>query len=127
MQNLTSFVQTELIVLLVGLAAIVAYQLLTGKVNMGGLLLDKTDSSGGGYSPARLQLLLITLAGAFYLFSEVVNNIKQKNFAFPDVDQRLFLLLGASHSFYLGGKVNSLFNLFGKPDPTPNSTKGDSQ
>jgi hypothetical protein len=39
------------------------------------------------------------------------------------MDSKVFLLLGGSHSIYLGGKLNSVFSLFGKSDTT--ATKGD--
>jgi hypothetical protein len=124
---LASFVRIELEVLLAALALIVAFQLLTGKINMGGMLLEKTTSGVDGYSAARLQLLLVTLVGAFYLITEVINSIHQGSPHFPTVDEKWLLLLGGSHSIYLGGKVNSLFGLFGNSNTTLNSPKGDLQ
>jgi hypothetical protein len=127
--SLLAFARIEFEVFLVALALVVAFQLLTGKINMGGLLQEKTGyaprSGVNNYSPARLQMLLVTLAGAFYLISQVINNVHNGKPEFPTLDSRVFLLLGGSHSVYLGGKLNSLFGLFGKSDNSANSPKGD--
>jgi hypothetical protein len=125
MQSLVSFARTEVGVVLVALALVVGYQLLTGKINMNGLLLEKTGTGVGGYSPARLQLMLITLVAAFYFISEVANSIHNGTPQFPDVSQKWLLMLGGSHSIYLGGKVNSLFGFFGGSE-TSKTPKGDS-
>lgn len=128
MHSILNFARIEIEVFLVALTLVVAFQLLTGKINVGGLLLEKTGYGAGGavgYSPARLQMLLITLAGAFYLISKVLDNIHHGILLFPNIDEKWLLLLGGSHSIYLGGKVNSLFGLFGKSDDTSNSPKGD--
>jgi hypothetical protein len=115
----------EIEVFLVALALIVGFQLLTRRINTKGLLIEKLASGIDGFSPARLQMLLMTIAGAFYLISGVTVNIQQGQLNFPELDNRLFLLLGGSHALYLGGKLNSLFGLFGKSNSTPNSPKGD--
>lgn len=114
-------------VFLVALALIVGFQLLTLKMNAKGLLLEKKPDGPAGFSPARLQMLLITLAGAFYLISGVAANIHQGKLEFPELDNRLFLLLGGSHAVYLGGKLNSFFSFFGNSDTTAKSPKGDQQ
>jgi hypothetical protein len=128
---LSVFVRIEIEVFLGALTAIVVFQVLTRKINTKGLLLEKTASGQAGFSPARLQMLLITLAGAFYLISQVVNNIHHATLKippqFPIVDSRLFLLLGGSHSIYLGAKLNSFFSLFGKSNSIANLPKGDQQ
>jgi len=74
-QTLVSFARIEVGLVLIALALVVGYQLLSGKINMDGLLLEKTATGVGGYSPARLQLLLLTLVAAFYFISEVVTSI----------------------------------------------------
>ena len=127
MHSLAVFARIEIEVFLVVLLLIVGFQVITGEINMKGLLIEKkADGSLAGFSPARLQMLLVTFAGAFYLISQVVDLIYQGTPKFPEVDNRLFLLLGGSHSIYLGGKLNSFFALFGK-SATANSTKGDQQ
>ena len=117
----------EIEVFLVALALVVGFQLLTRKMNTKGLLFEKKPDGLAGFSPARLQMLLVTLAGACYLISGVTANIHQGKLEFPELDNRLFLLLGGSHTVYLGGKLNSFFSFFGKSDTTANSPKGDQQ
>src|SRR5215210_6681151 len=66
MFTLNSFLRFEVGAMLAVLGGIVGYQLLSGKINFKGLLFEKKGSRIGGYSPLRLQLLLITLAAAAY-------------------------------------------------------------
>ena len=129
MHSLFVLARIEIEVFLVALAMIVAFKLLTRTINTKGLLLEKTDSGSARVSPARVQMLLVTLAGAAYLISEVTNSIHQGTaqfpLQFPALDNKLLLLLGGSHSIYLGGKLNSVFGLFGKSDTSANSPKGE--
>jgi hypothetical protein len=104
MAALMMFARYEIGFLLAALIAVVAYQILTGKINTRGLLSEKTKNGLGGASPARVQLLLITLAFAFYLLSAIMNSRQ-----FPTIDTKWLLILGGSHSIYLGGKGLSLF------------------
>ena len=79
---------------------------------MSGLLFEKTaDETGtkiGSYSPARLQLLMLTVAGALYYFSLVMMSLRSGQPGFPDIPEKWLLILGGSHSVYLGGKTYSL-------------------
>lgn len=69
MEQLIPIIRFEVWLLLGGLALIVAYKMLTGGINMEGLLDDKKDKQTAGFSPARVQLLILTLLGAgYYLF-----------------------------------------------------------
>jgi hypothetical protein len=106
---------------MVSLVSIVAYRLLTGQIKMGGLLFDKTAGETGeklgSYSPARVQLLMLTLAVASYYLFQIVNQLHCGQTGFPDLPQKYLLILGASNSLYLGGKT---YSLFGGPSPGPN-------
>ena len=104
MATLMMFARYEIGIFLATLIAVVAYQLLTGRINTRGLLSEKTRNGLGGVSPARVQLLLFTLAFAFYLLSEIVHSHQ-----FPTIDTKWLLVLGGSHSIYLGGKGLSMF------------------
>src|SRR5262245_13638104 len=111
MDKLTTFLGYEIWIFLWVLAALVTYRMLTGKINTHGLLSDKAGgandkSSPGNHSPARLQLLVITIGGALYYLLLVFTSTKRGEF--PDVPNELLLGLGASHSFYLGTKLVSL-------------------
>lgn len=99
MSTLMMFARYEIGFLLAALIAVVAYQILTGRINTRGLLSEKTTNGLGGVSPARVQLLLFTLAFAFYILSQIANSRQ-----FPTIDTKWLLILGGSHSIYLGGK-----------------------
>jgi hypothetical protein len=120
MQTLASFVRMELQVLLLALAFVVAFQLLTGKINLDGLLHDKVGTALGGFSPARLQLLLTTLAGAFYFAAQIATSLHNATpehpAQFPDIPDKWLLMLSGSYSIYLGGKVGSLLGFIGHSD-----------
>lgn len=103
METLAIFVQLEIWLILGGLALVVAYKMLTGRINMRGLLDDK---AAGGLSPGRVQLLVLTLAGAgYYLLLTVENGHPTE---FPEVPQELLALVGGSNLVYLGSKVRSM-------------------
>lgn len=92
--------------LLVALAIIVFYRMLTGSINTRRLLHDKGARSG--FSPGRLQLLMSTIVFAFYYIGQVLSNATPKEF--PAVPKEMLLLLGGSHIFYLGGKTLGLLS-----------------
>lgn len=104
MATLIMFARYEIGFLMAALIAVVVFQILTGRIHTRGLLSEKTRSGLGGVSPARVQLLLFTLAFAFYLLSEILHSRQ-----FPTIDTKWLLILGGSHSIYLGGKGLSLF------------------
>src|SRR5260370_31413068 len=99
MTALQMFAQYEIGILLAAVLAVVAFQIITGRINTRGLLSEKTKNGLGGVSPARVQLLLFTVAFAFYLLSEIVESHQ-----FPTIDTKWLLIIGGSHSVYLGSK-----------------------
>jgi hypothetical protein len=89
----------EAAIFLFVLVGLVSYKLLTGEINNVGLLSDKTTQQ---MSPARVQLLMTTLLGVGYFCLSLFD---PKNAGkLPDVPQEFLLLLGGSHSLYLGSK-----------------------
>ena len=104
---LASSAQTLTIVFLGGLLAIVAFKLLAGRINTRGLLEDKKAGRTGNFSPGRLQLLIATLGGAAFYFSESV--AAAETGAMPPVPDGLLLIVGVSNVAYLGGKIYSRF------------------
>jgi len=104
MQTMALVLRIEVWCLLVGLAVIVAYRMLTGDIITKGLLQDKGGSSG--FSPARLQLLISTLVVAFYYIGNALTNANTGQF--PTIPNEMFLILGGSHAFYLGSKTVAL-------------------
>lgn len=101
MDTLSTILRYEMFFVLVALALIIAYRLLTQQINTDGLLRDKV--SGRETSPGRLQMLIVTLLIAIYYVAEVLQTQKM-----PDMPRELLLALGGSHLFYLGGKLYAL-------------------
>lgn len=111
MTTLAIFVRYEITVILCAMTAIIVYQLLVGHINTRGLLSEKTSAGLGAVSPARVQLLLFSLTFAVYLLSEIV-----KTHQFPQINTKWLVLLGGSHSVFLGAK--GVLSLFGSPPST---------
>lgn len=104
MNALATLIRYEIWFLVIGLALVVAYQLLTGQINTKGLLDEKAGDRR--FSPAQLQLLLFTVGGAFYYLLLVLDNPKPGTF--PNVPNELLLILAGSHVFYQTGNLSSL-------------------
>lgn len=104
---LAASAQTLTILFLSGLLAIVIFRLLAGRINTRGLLQDKQTAKTGNFSPGRLQLLIVTLGGAAFYFSEIVGAADTG--ALPPVPDELLLIAGGSNVTYLGGKIYSKF------------------
>lgn len=106
MSELVNFARYEAMVLLAAFAAVIVYQFLTGAITLRGVLREKTSTGVGAVSAARVQLLLFTLAMAFYILSQIVQSR-----AFPEIETKWLVLLGGSNSVFLGSKgVLSLFS-----------------
>lgn len=114
MNTFATVLRYEIWIFLMVLAAVVAYQLLTGRINPRGLLRDKMG--GRAFSPGRLQMLIVTVGGALYYVVLVLSNTKTGEF--PEVPKELLLALGGSQAFYLGGKLSLLLmQVFGLSSP----------
>ena len=109
MNTLMMLTRYEIECLLAALIAVVAFQMFSGRIKTHGLLSEKTVNGVLGVSPARVQLLLFTLAFALYLFSQIMDSVARarpgKPGEFPVIDVKWLLMLGGSHSIYLGGKA----------------------
>ena len=89
--------------------AVVVYRLLTGGIRTAGLLRDKAT---GQVSPARIQLLVLTLVGAGTYLGLVLEGLQHaaseaalgRELSLPSPPQELFWLLGGSQAIYLGAK-----------------------
>jgi hypothetical protein len=104
MDALTTALRYELLFLLTALMTLIAYRLLTRQINTKGLLDDKTGR--GVFSPARLQMLIVTLGIAIYYVAMVLKT--KETGELPHLPKEFLLALGGSHLFYLGGKVLGL-------------------
>jgi hypothetical protein len=81
-----------------GLIAVISYKLVTGQINLDGLL---SQADGSGISPERIQLLLISLASLSTLAKEALANR-----AMPQPSDLTLVLsgFGGSQAIYIVGK-----------------------
>ena len=108
-------VKWEVLIFLGGLAAIIAYRLLTGQINTSGLFYGTKKGGAKYFSPERVQLMVFTLGTAMLYLSSVTQN--RTSGVLPDVPTQTLVLLGGSHAIYLGGKAYMmLFKKNGKGD-----------
>jgi hypothetical protein len=96
MPDIVQVVTWEVLGLLFAFLTVVAFQSLTGHINLRGLLMKKEGDRS--FSPERVQLLLATLAAAFGYLSQVAKDPTR----FPDIPQSWLILFGGSHALYLG-------------------------
>jgi hypothetical protein len=90
----------ELMGFVLGLAVIVVFQLLTGHINMRGLLAAKDRSTN--VSPERVQLLVLTLSVGFAYINQVSAG---DGATLPDIPNNWLYVLGGSSSVYAAGKL----------------------
>lgn len=81
------------------LAAMLAYHMLTRRINLSRLLARKDGSNG--ISPERLQLLLMTLA----LAAQYVRDAVHANGALPNVSSKRLAVFGGSSGIYASVKA----------------------
>ena len=88
---------------LFALAGIIAIRLLNGSINTNGLLRSKSPSKMESTSPARVQLLIFTVATAGTYLTQVLKSLG--TLEMPDVPRDTLIALGGSHALYLGTKA----------------------
>jgi hypothetical protein len=134
MEGLSRLVFLEGCALLLGFFAIVVFKIATGKISLEWLLYTKPRTrpkpraeqgvvaepadkkAPSSFSPARLQLLIFTVAVALqYLHAILVNPQRD---SLPDLPQGVVAALGGSQAVYLAGKAISTYiqPLHRKPD-----------
>jgi hypothetical protein len=121
MVRLLIFARYEIAFLLAALAAVVAFQIVTGRINTRGLLSDAGKNGVLTFSPARLQLFIFTLGVAVYVLSHVIKALSvgaPMSQVFPVLDPNVLVILGGSHALYLGAKA--LPPIGSKPDTSNN-------
>ena len=99
MELLRTIARYEAIVVLSALAAVVFFKFFSGGISMRNMLREKNTAGTGVISAARVQLLLFTLAMAFYVLSQVIETRQ-----FPEIETKYLLILGGSHTVFLGAK-----------------------
>src|SRR5271165_5744603 len=115
MDFLLMVVRWEVLIFLLGLAGIVAYQLLTGEINtrylLYGTVTGRKENDGRYFSPERVQLLVFTLGAALYYLMQAMTTAKSGKF--PDIPESWPVAMGGSNAIYLGGKAYARW--FAKP------------
>jgi hypothetical protein len=82
-------------------AAVVAYQVLVGRISTIGLL---SSSPQEPTDPERVLLLSLTLVGAFFYVATALNGGLPTGFKLPDAPEWLVAGMGSGNLFYLIGK-----------------------
>ena len=95
----------EVLGFLYALGAVVIYQMLTGRINVSGLLTKKDQSNQT--SPERIQLLLATLAASASYLGEVAKNTSG---TMPDISNNWLYLMGGSGGIYALRKAWNTWN-----------------
>jgi hypothetical protein len=88
---------------ILGLAAIVLLQIMSGRIAIAGLLTTKDASGRPSFSPARLQLLIFTVVVAAQYFYKVFAHLGQDSL--PPLPPGVVAALGGSQAVYLAGKA----------------------
>ncbi len=104
---LFSYTRFVVVLFLGGLFFLIAFRLVSGAINSRGLLYDK---SLGGLSPARVQLLFLSLSGAFYYLMSVIELVQSGPggpLSLPAPSNELLALVVGSNTVYLTAKAAS--------------------
>jgi hypothetical protein len=104
MDTLATALRYEMLILLTILIGIIGYRLLVQQINTEGLLMDKTG--GRKFSPARLQMLVVTMGIALYYILMVLD--AKDTGKLPDLPNEFLIALGGSHAIFLGGKIHGM-------------------
>jgi hypothetical protein len=103
--SLANILHLEIVLFIYALAFVVAYGLLTSRINIRGLFSDKSGS--GSVRPERIQLLIVTITLAAKYIADVSGSAAS---TFPKVDSEWLYLFGGSNGIYV---VRKLFERFG--------------
>lgn len=87
-------------------AAVIVWQLLTGGINLNGLLADKVS---GDFSTGRLQLLILSVAAGGVYMSSILSNLGGGLPAPPDI---VWQVLAGSQALYVSGKAGPVMGRF---------------
>ena len=103
MSRIASAASWILFAFLGALAAIIAARLLSGEMNIAGLLRRKGGTDKVDASPERVQLLLSTIAMAGTYMNQLLRHASSGQL--PDIPDSWLGALGASHVLYMGTKL----------------------
>ena len=99
-----TLITTAITLWIAAITALMAWKLLTGSIDLRGLLQGDRADGGVYFSPGRVQLLIFTLLAAVHLLSQVATHPDR----FPAIPHELLLVLGGSQLVYLGGKARAM-------------------
>jgi hypothetical protein len=99
--SLIEITKWEVSLFLFGLAAIIFYRLLTGKINTRHLLYGRRPDGTTFFSPEKVQLLVATFSIASQY---LVDSSRAAPGKMPDLPTQALELLGLSNAIYLGRK-----------------------
>jgi NADH:ubiquinone oxidoreductase subunit H len=102
MDAMVTFLKWEIGLLWAAFALVIFYQMLTGRINLTGLLREKKGAAD--FSPGRVQLLFFTFIFALAYIANVMKNPCK----LPDLPQEMVWVLGGSNLTYLGLKAYNL-------------------
>ncbi|PYP86671.1 MAG: hypothetical protein DMG65_18455 [Candidatus Angelobacter sp. Gp1-AA117] len=106
MQQLVILARWEVYLLIGGLFAIILYKILSGSIDLNGLLTGDSRDGSEFFSPGRAQMLAFTSITAFNYLMEVVRSPSLQ--ALPTIPHSTLAILAGSHLVYLGGKARSM-------------------
>lgn len=101
-----TFLEWIIIATFVAAVGIILYKLLTGGIDMTGLL--RTRASDERIEPERIQLLMGSIAATAIYVSYVLSeaaNAEDALQAFPEIPETAVLLLAGGNVLYLSGKI----------------------
>jgi len=111
-ERLAGLIEYGLMIWLIALVALILFRLVTRPSQFAGLIAGDMNASGKhGIAPDRLQLLAVFL---FALAGFAMSTLGAKALPLdpathrpimPEVPQSLLVMLGASHTIYLSGKL----------------------
>jgi hypothetical protein len=105
---LIQVIRFELYGFIGALAAVIVYRLLSGSIQVDGLLTHRPEmqASTDGVYVNNLQLLMVTIAGAGYYLMEAMRMAPENRL--PDVPPLLLLVVAASQMAYSGAPLADL-------------------
>jgi hypothetical protein len=104
--SLIRILHFELLGFLYVLAATVLFQILTRRINLGGLVTHKDGSDQ--VSPERIQLLLATIAASATYFGQIAISTSMR---LPDVSPQWLYVFGGSSGIYIVRKAWVTYNV----------------
>lgn len=111
MSFLARLLSIEITCFLLALSSIMLFKMVTGKISLAGLLRSKSRAHAAArsgvpaFSPARLQLLILTVTVAVEYLQAIVANPHRD--ALPALPPSMVAALGGSQAIFLIGKAFS--------------------